>query len=62
VAVKRFDHSSDITVLEYLKSALPCSAYDSVHHGPGQVIGTNDLIGEQQSKRGVDRAQGPLTN
>ena len=55
--MKRFDHGSDVMVLENLASALPCSPKGNIHHGSRQVVGPNHLVGEEQSKRGVDRAQ-----
>jgi hypothetical protein len=55
------DESSDVTVLENRASALPRSGYDGIHHGPGQVVGSNHLIGEQQPKRRVDRSQQAVT-
>jgi hypothetical protein len=54
--LKRLDYSSDVTVLENRTSALPRTAYGDIYHGPGQVVGPNHLVGEQQPKSGVDRA------
>jgi len=45
--VKRFDHRSDVTVLENRASARCRFAYDDIHHGLGQVVGPNHLVGEQ---------------
>jgi hypothetical protein len=36
---------------------LPCSPQGNIHHGPRQLVGPNHLVGEERSKRGVDRAQ-----
>src|SRR5580704_13664940 len=55
--LKRLDHGSDITVLENRASTLPRSAYDDIHHRPGQVVGPNHLVREERPKRGVDRSQ-----
>jgi hypothetical protein len=55
--MKRFDHGLDVTVLENEAWALACSPDGGLHHGAGQVVGPNHLVGEQQPKRRVDRAQ-----
>ena len=52
--VKRFDHRSDVTVLENRASALCRFAYDDIHDGLGQVVGPNHLVGEQQPKHRID--------
>src|SRR5580704_19266556 len=54
---KRLDNGSDVAVLENRASAPPRSAYDGIHHGAGQVVGTNHLVGKQSPKRGVGRSQ-----
>ena len=51
------DHGSDVTVLHNQASALRGFPDGDVHHGPSQVVGPNDLVGEQHAKRGVDHAQ-----
>src|SRR6266446_5903648 len=59
--VKRFDHRSDVTVLENRAFALLCSPDRNIHHRPGQVVSPNHLVGEERPKRGVDRAQKTVT-
>ena len=58
--MKRLDHGSDVAVLENQASGLPCFAHGNIHHGVRQVVGRNDLIGEQHPKQRVDRAQQPV--
>jgi hypothetical protein len=58
--MKRLDHGSDVAVLENQASGLPCFADGNIHHGARQVVGRNDLIGEQHPKQRVDRAQQPV--
>jgi len=55
--VKRFDHRSDVTVLEDAVFALRCFLDDNVHHGKRQVVGPDRPVGEEHPKRRVDRAQ-----
>src|ERR1700722_6536190 len=55
--MKLTDHCPDITILEDPAFALRCFLDDNVHHGTRQVVGLNHLVGEEQPKRGVDRAQ-----
>jgi hypothetical protein len=44
--LRRPDHGSDVTVLEDQSSGLVQSADDNVHHGTGQIIGPDHLIGK----------------
>jgi len=55
--MNRFNDGSDVTVLKNKASRFLPKADDDIHHGPGQVVGPNDLIGEQHPKSRVDRAQ-----
>ena len=55
--VRRTDQCPDVTVLENLTFALRCFLERNIDHGPPQVVGPNHLVGEEQPKRGVDRAQ-----
>ncbi len=57
VQQESFDHGSDVTVLENKGSVLRCFLYGDLQHSPGQIVGTNHLVGEQQPKRWVDRTQ-----
>ena len=50
-------HRSDVTVLENEARTISGSPDGYIHHGAGQVVGSDYLIGEQHSKRGVDCAQ-----
>ena len=59
--VKRFDHRSDVTVLENRASALCRFAYDDIHDGLGQVVGPDHLVGEQQPKHRIDPPQQTVT-
>src|SRR5208282_1803260 len=54
--LKRLDHGSDVTVLENRAAGLPLFGYYGAHHGPGQVVGANHLVGEQHPKHRVDPA------
>jgi len=54
--LKRLNHRPDITVLENQASAFPRSSDRDIDHGPGQFVGPNHLVREQQPKSGVDRA------
>jgi hypothetical protein len=51
------DHCSDVTAFENPAFALRCLLDRNIHHGASQVVRPNDLVREQQPKRGVDRAQ-----
>ena len=56
--IKRPHQGSDVTVLENPPSALlPLHAQSDIHHGPGQVVGRNDLVGKQHAKGGVEPTQ-----
>src|SRR6266481_2602833 len=55
--MNRSNDGSDVTILKNNASRFLPNADDDIHHGPGQIIGPDDLIGEQQTKSGVDRAQ-----
>jgi len=55
--MKRLDHGPDVAVLENPAFALRCFLDGNIHHGPRQVVGPNHLVGEERSKRWVDRAQ-----
>ena len=59
--MKRLGHSPDVTVLENWARTQPGSGYHGTHHGPGQVVGANYLVGEQHPKCGVDRSQQAIT-
>jgi hypothetical protein len=48
---------ADITVLENQLLALASTSHRDIHHRSGQVVGANHLVGEQDPKYGVDRAQ-----
>jgi hypothetical protein len=50
------DNGLDVAVLENVPSSISCSLHRDIHHGSGQVVGSNDLVGEQPKRR-VDRAQ-----
>jgi hypothetical protein len=56
----RIDYRADVTVLENQASGLPCFPDGDIHHGAGQVVGRNRLIGEQHPKRRVDHSQQPV--
>src|SRR5260370_15655567 len=55
--MKRLNHRPDVMVLQNKASRFLTNADDDIHHGPGQVVDPNDLIGEQHAKNRVDRAQ-----
>ena len=57
LAMNRSNDGSDVTILKNKASRFLPSADDDVHHGSGQVVGLNDLIGEQHPKNWVDCAQ-----
>ena len=57
LAMNRSNDGSDVTILKNKASRFFPNADDDVHHGSGQVVGPNDLIGEQHPKSRVDRAQ-----
>ena len=57
LAMNRSNDGSDVTILKNKASRLLPNADDDIHHCPGQVVGPNDLIGEQHPKNRVDRAQ-----
>jgi len=59
--LRRPDHGSDVAVLENRAPALPRSAFDDIHHSPGQVIGPNHLVGKQHSKRRINSPQQMVT-
>ena len=40
------DNGLDIAVLENEPSTFPCLPHRDIHHGSGQVVGSNDLVGE----------------
>ncbi len=42
--MKRLDHGSDLTVLKNKASRFLPNLDDDIHHGPGQIIGPNDLM------------------
>jgi hypothetical protein len=52
----RFDHHSDLSVLQNHGLALLCLSQHNIHHHPGQIVGSNHLVREQHSKHRVDRA------
>jgi hypothetical protein len=58
--MKRLDHRPDITVLENRVPRLASSAHDNIDHRSGQVVGPNNLVREERSKHGVDRAHQPV--
>jgi hypothetical protein len=47
----------DITVLENAVFTFARSLNSDVHHGAGQVVGSDDQVGERHSKHRVDPAQ-----
>jgi hypothetical protein len=49
--------AADVTVLENQRSAFSSASHGDIHHRSGQVVGTNHLVGEQDPKCGIDRAQ-----
>jgi hypothetical protein len=53
----RVDHGANVTVLQNHSSVPPSSPDRNIHHGTGQVVGANYLVGEQHAKHGVDPAQ-----
>src|SRR5260370_17927080 len=53
----RSNDGSAVAILKNNASRLLPNADDDIHHCPGQVVGPNDLIGEQHAKNRVDRAQ-----
>src|ERR1700719_4401567 len=53
----RVDHGANVTVLQNHSSVLPSSPDGNIHHGTGQVVGANYLVGEQHAKHRVDSAQ-----
>src|ERR1700682_1202773 len=53
----RVDHGANVTVLQNHSSVLPSSPDGDIHHGTGQVVGANYLVGEQHAKHRVDSAQ-----
>ena len=55
------EHGPDVAVLENRAAARPRSAYDGIHHSPGQVVGLNHLVGQQQPNRRIDLAQQAVT-
>src|SRR6266404_1221941 len=55
--MNRSNDGSDVTILKNKASRFLPNADDDIHHCPGQIIGPDDLIGEQHTKSGVDRAQ-----
>ena len=57
LAMNRSNDGSDVTILKNKASRFLPHADDDIHHCPGQVVGPNDLIGEQHPKKRVDRAQ-----
>jgi hypothetical protein len=40
------DYGLDVAVLENEPSTFPCFSHRDIHHGSGQVVGSNDLVGE----------------
>src|SRR5258706_12854930 len=57
LAMNRSNDGSDVTVLKNNARPFLPNADDDIHHCPRQVVGLNDLVGEQHSKNRVDRAQ-----
>ncbi len=55
--MKRLNQRPDVTVLENQGSALSGSSDNDIDHSSGQVVGRNDVVREQHTKCGVDRAQ-----
>ena len=53
-------HGSDVTVLQDRAFSMTSFLDDGFDHGPGQVVGSNHLVGEQHTKRWVDPAQQPV--
>jgi hypothetical protein len=49
--IKRLYESSDVTILENHAWSDFHPANHDIHHGSGQVIGPDYLIGEQRPKR-----------
>src|SRR5579862_1921299 len=56
-SVKRLAQGSDVPVLEYRILRLSSTPDDHLHHCSGQIVGTNDLVGEQNPEHGVDAPQ-----
>src|SRR5581483_6380887 len=54
-------HTPDLAVLENPPSLLRRYPDDDIHHGPGQVIGPNNLVREEEPKHGVGPAQQEVT-
>ena len=50
-------HRTNVAVFENKASDLPCFPDCNIHHRPRQIVGANDLVGEQHPKRRVGRAQ-----
>jgi hypothetical protein len=59
VSGARVGHGSDVRVLENRSTAFPATMQGGIHHGPRQIVGRDRQVGEQDPKRGVDRAQEP---
>jgi hypothetical protein len=55
--IKRLYQSSDVTILENRAWSDFHPANHDIHHGSGQVIGPDYLIGELRPKRRVDPSQ-----
>src|ERR1700751_6070853 len=53
----RLDHGSDIAVFQDHAFALVRLSQHNIQHCPGQVIGANDLVREQNPEYRIDRAQ-----
>jgi hypothetical protein len=56
----RLDHGSDIAVFQNQALAVLCLSEHNIHHCPGQIIGANDLVREQNPEYRIDRAQQPV--
>jgi hypothetical protein len=57
----RLDHGSDVSVFENQAFPLLCLSKHAIHHCPGQVVSSNDLVRKPQSKHRVDRTYHPVT-
>ena len=51
---------ADIAVLKDLSLGFRYFLDDNFNHDAGQIVGWNDLIGEQQPERGLNGAQKPV--
>jgi hypothetical protein len=50
------DNGLDVAVLENEPSTFTRSTHRDMHHGSGQVVGSNDLAGKYHPKCRIDRA------